>query len=120
MSVTVENKLPLFSTQVSIVMSDAMREGARDTLVNSRTKAPFRKGHLRAESDTYMIGTPLSWRISYWVPYARFQEKGGDSRRRVRNYSTPGTGAHFLKSAGDSTAARIRIIFIKHSGRIRV
>jgi hypothetical protein len=119
-SVTVENKLPLFSTQVSIVMSDALREGARDTLVNSRTKAPFKKGQLRAESDTYMIAGPLAWRVSYWKQYARFQEKGGDSRRRVRNYTTPGTGAHFLKSAGDATATRIRTIFIKHSGRIRV
>lgn len=38
------------------------------------------------------------------VPYARYQEFGGDGKRVVRNYTTPGTQAHYLKEAGDSVA----------------
>ena len=35
------------------------------------------------------------------LPYARFQEFGGDSNRRVRNYSTPGTGKGYLGDTGN-------------------
>lgn len=40
------------------------------------------------------------------VPYARFQEYGGDARRVVRHYTprSPEAGAGYLKNAGDSVA----------------
>lgn len=119
MSVTVINKLPFFSTQVKSVMSDALKEGAKDGLINARAKAPFDKGQLRAESDIRKMSL-LAWRISFWKEYARFQELGGDGKRRVRNYKTSGTGKAFLKRAGDDEAKKIVAKFKKHSSRVRV
>ena len=33
------------------------------------------------------------------IPYARYQEFGGDGYRVVKNYTTPGTQAHYLRDA---------------------
>lgn len=40
------------------------------------------------------------------LAYARYQEFGGDGRRVVRNYTTPGTHAHYLKQSGDAVSKR--------------
>lgn len=116
--VTVEDKLPSFKRSLYNVMDDALREGARDTLIQAKSNAPFKKGSLRSNSDTTKR-TKLSWRISFWIEYARFQEFGGDGRRRVRKYSTSGTGAHYLGRAGDAQAKKMRGILNKHSRRAR-
>lgn len=119
MSAVVVNKLPKFQKSVHSVLNDALGEGARDGHIKAKTTAPFDKGPLRADSDHRMI-IPLLWRISFWKEYARFQEFGGDSKRRVRNYSTSGTGKGFLKSAGDEQADKIVMKFKKHSVRVKV
>lgn len=38
------------------------------------------------------------------VPYAHYQEMGGYGNKIVKNYTTPGTGAHYLEKSGDSVA----------------
>ena len=98
-------------------MNDALREGARDTLIKAKTKAPFSKGDLRGETEIDQKGL-LWWRVSFWMEYARFQEFGGDSKRRVRNYSTAGTGKGYLKKSGDEEAKKIVMKFKKHAGRL--
>lgn len=117
-SVKVTNKLPNFSLSVAQVLDDALRDAARDILVMSRNKAPFAKGGLRAESEIKRVG-PLHQRVSYWKEYARFQEFGGDAKRRVRNYTTSGTGKNYLKSSGDQVANTIVRTFKKHAGRAK-
>lgn len=112
----VENKMPQFKKSAYSVLNDALREGARDTLINAKEKAPFKKGDLRSETELDQKG-PLHWRVSFFMEYARFQELGGDEKRRVRNYSTAGTGKGFLKKAGDEQAKKIRMKFKKHAGR---
>jgi hypothetical protein len=47
------------------------------------------------------------------LAYARYQEFGGDGRRVVRNYTTPGTHAHYLKQSGDAVSKRGIKEFIK-------
>lgn len=113
-----DNKLPSFGRSAKNVLQDALNEAARDVLINAKDKAPFQKGALRAASD---ISTPnfLTKRISFWVEYARFQEFGGDGKRQVRNYSTSGTGAHFLRNAGDNAKKNIARTFAKHAKRAR-
>ena len=118
-SVQIIDKLPKFSKEVMNVFDDALAEGAKDTLVASRQIAPFDKGALRRESDVRQMKL-LLWRISYWVEYARFQEMGGDAIRRVRNYTTSGTGAHFLQRAGDERAKTLADMFSKHAKRVHV
>jgi hypothetical protein len=114
----INDKMPSFTRSLYNVLDDALREGARDTLINAKDKAPFSKGGLRSESEVKK-NTNLSWRISFWIEYARFQEFGGDSKRRVRKYSHSGTGAHFLKNSGDEQATKMNMILRKHSQRAR-
>lgn len=114
----INDKLPSFTRSLYNVLDDALREGARDTLISAKNKAPFSKGNLRAESEVKK-NVSLSWRISFWMEYARFQEFGGDSKRRVRKYSHSGTGAHFLKDSGDEQAEKLNMTIRKHAQRAR-
>lgn len=118
MSVKVTNNLPRFSKNLYTVLNDAIGEAARDILITSRNRAPFQKGQLRANSETKQIGI-LRHRVSYWKVYARYQEFGGDGRRMIRNYSTPGTGKNFLKSSGDEQAKKLVPTLMKHARRAK-
>lgn len=118
MSVTIKNKMPTFERSAFDVLDDALKEGARDGLISAKEHAPFDKGGLRGNTDITRQGAH-GWRISFWIEYARFQEFGGDSKRSVRNYTTGGTGAHYLKNAGDEQVAKLKTLFKKHGGRAR-
>lgn len=113
------NKLPAFGRVAKDVLNDALREGASDILVKAKTKSPFKKGQLRSNTEVNEM-VRLMWRVSFWQEYARFQEFGGDSKRRVRKYSTSGTGKGYLKSSGDEVANRIVLTFKKHGLRARI
>lgn len=118
MNVRVNDKLPSFKRSLYNVLDDAIKEAAKDTLIKARTKAPFKKGPLRGESDFKPI-KPLHQRVSFWMEYARFQEFGGDSKRRVRRYSTSGTGKAYLKNSGDEMVKKLPMIIKKHAVRAR-
>lgn len=116
--VKVTNNLPRFKDSAYKVFDDALREGARDILIISKNKAPHLTGGLRSDNDANKIRN-LKWRVSYYKEYARFQEFGGDSSRRVRNYSTPGTGKHYLRNAGKQVSEKILNTFKKHGIRAK-
>jgi hypothetical protein len=113
------DRMPRFKSSAYNVLNDAIIEGAKDVLIKAKTKAPYKKGGLRSQSDTRQT-RPLSQRISFWIEYARYQEFGGDGKKIVRNYSTPGTSKGYLKSSGDEVAASLRRTFKKHGLRARV
>lgn len=115
---TVNSRMPQFKTSAAVVLNQALSEASRDIIINAKNNAPFKTGQLRADSSVSQR-KPLSWRVSFDKEYARYQEFGGDSRRTVRKYSTGGTGAHFLKKAGDKQAKKLRPIFKKHGARAR-
>ena len=114
----VKDKMPQFKRSLYSVLDDAFREAARDTLIKAKDKAPFKDGGLRGESDVSKPSN-LHYRVSFWVEYARFQEFGGDSKRQVKNYTTGGTGKHFLKNAGDEQAKKLNMVIRKHTQRAR-
>lgn len=116
--VVVVNKLPAFRRNLYKVLDDGIREAARDTFIKARQRAPYDKGGLRGQSDFKRKG-PMFQRVSFWIEYARFQEFGGDSKRRVRHYTTPGTGAHFLRKSGDEAAKKLTYTLKKHAGMAR-
>lgn len=118
-SITIVNKLPKFVDGVTDKLEDAVREVVKDILVESHDKAPFKDGGLRRQVETSRRGN-LHYRASYNVEYARYQEAGGDGRRKVRNYSTAGTGAHFLESSGDNQTKKLANKIRKHSKRVHV
>ena len=75
-SVKIKNNLPSFKRNLYNVLDDALADGSRDILINAKNRAPFDKGGLRSQSETNQR-IPLSWRVSFFVVYARFQEFGG-------------------------------------------
>jgi hypothetical protein len=117
-NVRIVDKMPQFKISARNVLDDALKEGARDILIKAKNKAPYDKGGLRGNTE---ISTPklLSKRISFGIEYARFQEFGGDDKRTVKNYTTAGTGKHYLKNAGDEVARTLGTIFKKHGMRAR-
>ena len=116
--VTVIDRMPQFKRSAYSVLNDALAEGAKEVLINAKTKAPYKKGPLRSNSDTRQMG--ILWhRISFWIIYAAFQEFGGDASRTIRNYTTPGTGKHYLKSSGDEVVIKLKTMFKKHGMRAR-
>lgn len=115
----VNNRLPQFKSHLYLVLGDALKEAGRDILIGSRRKAPFRKGPLRAQSDVRKIN-PLHQRIEFNIEYAAPQEAGRAGGRVFRNYTTRGTGAHFLESTGDSySRLSIKGKLAKHARRAR-
>jgi hypothetical protein len=116
--ITIKDRLPQFSRSLYSVFNDAYREASTDTLINAKIKAPYHKGGLRADSNNKQMSI-LHWRVSFWKEYARFQEFGGDGRRKVRNYTTAGTDKGFLRTAGDEQAGKLTMTLKKHAMRAR-
>ena len=114
----VVDRMPQFKRSAYNVLNDALIEGAREVLFNAKTRAPYKKGGLRGKTEKHQE-RPLLQRIVFGIEYARFQEFGGDGKKIVRNYSTPGTGKGYLKSSGDEVAAGLTTTFKKHGLRAR-
>lgn len=79
----------------------AVRSMAEDVVKVSNPKTPHsgtRGGGLRSQRRIEQV-TPESYRIHWESPYAEYQNRGSrrDGSRRVRNYTTPGTGAGFVE-----------------------
>lgn len=99
-----------FENLVSDASDDALRRMAADIERLSKMTAPHLTGALYSSVKHYKV-KPLHWRISYGENstaerYAVYQEFGArrDGSREVKNYSKPGTGAHFLENAGANVA----------------
>ena len=118
-SVKVIDKLPQYTQRLHQVLDDAIAETALDILTKSRDTAPYRKGGLRSDSVSQQQAQ-MFWRVSYWKEYARFQEFGGDGKRQVQQYTTPGTGKAYLKTAGDNAVDNLKRNVAKHGVRAKV
>lgn len=115
----VKNKLPQFTRSLYNVLDDAMEEAQDEITREVENTAPKGlSGDLRAAKRTTKP-KKHSRRISMYKEYARFQEFGGDSKRRVRNYTTAGTGPHFLRNAGNKQVKKIARTYKKHAARAR-
>jgi len=114
----VVDKMPVFTVALKNSLNDALADASRDVLINAKNRAPFKKGALRSNSENKQMKR-LHWRISFWVEYARFQEFGGDRKRRVRKYSTPGTGSGYLSKSGKEAVTKLTPIIKKHVIRAR-
>lgn len=72
---------------------------------------PFKTGALRRSIVTQVIGhqANIAWRL----PYAVDQDEGVDQKtgRVYRNYTTPGTGAHFKDKALAMTIQQVDPMF---------
>lgn len=116
--IRIEDRLPEFSQNLKSNLDDGMRELARDILIESQNRAPFKRGQLRTDSDIKKLATAV-YQVRYHKEYARFQEFGGDGNRIVRNYTTPGTGKGYLGDTGDRLFSKAIHTLKKHAGRTR-
>lgn len=98
--IRVENKLPQYKNSLYKALDDGFKMLATDILVKSRNVAPFKKGQLRSDSDTIRKGL-AHWQIRYHKEYAGVQERGSRGGIRFRNYTTSGTGPHYLEKTGN-------------------
>lgn len=97
--------------QTKLNVKNALKAMADATLQRAQMLAPMSaiEGHagtlrasgLVAESSD---GLTVAVRFGNGIPYARYQEFGGDGVRVVKNYTTEGTQAHYLRDAGNSVA----------------
>lgn len=100
MGVKIKDNTIQFANAAEKQMDYALARMANDIeLIAKVKKVPVSKGHLQSSIRSLRLGK-LKFRVEVNKEYARFQEMGGDGKRKVRNYSKPGTGAHFLRDSG--------------------
>jgi hypothetical protein len=119
----IQDKMPQMKRSIDSVMGDALREGCKEIIDLAISKTPLNlSGNLRADKGITSDGRlkmAVWWGNSPASEYTLFQEFGGDKNRRVKKYTTPGTGAHFLKNAGDRVTMKMNSTFQKHGLRAR-
>lgn len=97
----VVNNMPRFYRSNTEMMGGALSRMGRDIINISKIRVPFREGDLMKSAEDVKVSA-LHHKVLYNEEYAGYQERGKrkDGSRKVRNYSTPGTGKDFLKGAG--------------------
>lgn len=100
MGLTIINNIAKFLVQNERALDRALNRMAVDIERLSKVRVPVDKGQLKSSGKHVKVG-PLHYRTEFNKEYAAYQEFGGDGKRIVRNYTTPGTGAHYLKNSGD-------------------
>ena len=99
MGIEYKSNTPQVKFETSAQISLLIRLMIEDVHLKSVYKTPFRHGDLRAMVGKQMNGKTgiIEWR----APYAEYQERGmrRDGSRVVRNYTTPGTHAHFAEES---------------------
>ena len=99
MSAEIDDKTPQVKNEVSNQVSLMVRLMIEDLHRRSVSKTPMKEGNLRAMVAKQIVGKTgiIEWR----APYASYQERGmrADGTRVVRNYTTPGTQAHYAEES---------------------
>ena len=92
MSVKVIDNTAKITIDTSRKASLALRFIGDDVLRRANPITPKKRGNLRRDTLVQVLG--LSAKIKWGKNYAIYQE-----RRQYRNYTTPGTGAHFAEKS---------------------
>lgn len=85
----------------------------------AKTVVPVDKGQLKASGRHVAVGK-FHYRTEFNKEYAAYQEFGGDGKRTVRKYTTPGTGKHFLRNSGNTIKKNAIDYFKQEVRRIHV
>lgn len=100
-TVKVVNNMPRFYRSSTEMMGGALSRMGKDIINISKIRVPFKEGDLMKSAEDVKVSA-LHRKVLYNEEHAGYQERGKrkDGSRKVRNYSTPGTGKDFLKGAG--------------------
>lgn len=118
------------AVKYSVTLTDRSGEwlGKRNSQVNNALKlmgntihneslmvVPRKSGALAGSSKVVSRDRQVS--VVYPKAYAGYQERGEryDGTHKVRRYTTPGTGKHYLKNTGDRVVERGIRWFLSHS-----
>lgn len=112
--VVITNNIKQFVKANDVHMNNAVEKMADDTLKMAQIDVPLDKGTLQKSGEVekkdemqYIVWFGKKGEAS---DYAAAQEAGTIRGRPIRNYSTPGTGAHFLENAGK----KIKLIALEY------
>lgn len=100
---TVQDNSPAVIAKTKQKSSLALRLIADAIVAESTPKTPRRRGELRSNVLRQVLGT--KGRIQWNAKHAVYQERGYSSGP-IRNYTTPGTGAHFAENAVKKVSAQ--------------
>lgn len=123
MSVKLEDKTVQFLLTHAFVVDDAVNEIADDILNLALAKVPIKEGTLYESGQVESKGT-LHYIVSFGDDgsdaenYAGAQEAGTTRGYKINNYTTAGTGAHFLEKAGKKVSPRIMFYLNKAQKRL--
>lgn len=112
--VVITNNIKQFVKANDVHMNNAVEKMADDTLKMAKIDIPLDKGTLQQSGE---VEKKADMQYVVWFgktgdasDYAAAQEAGQARGRVFKNYSTPGTGAHFLENAGK----KIRLIALEY------
>lgn len=96
------NNFQSFVNSTDNVMEGAIARMSKDTGTIAKIRIPFKGGDLQKSEEQIKV-SKLHMKVLFNEEYASYQERGErkDGSRKVRKYSTPGTGKDFLKEAGE-------------------
>lgn len=108
MPAVVKLKFSQATQQVENAASLAIRMMMEDTHSLANRVTPYKEGALRT-AVTKQMQTPLLGVMRWNVPYASYQERGmrQDGSHVVRNYTTPGTHAHFIEESLNTVVQKV-------------
>lgn len=105
MSIQMKIKLDQSFTQVQNACQIAIRTMMEDVHTLSTPITPYKTGNLRT-SVSKQMPSPTVGIMRWHVPYAEYQERGFTTGP-VRNYTTPGTQAHFVEESVQTVMSKL-------------
>lgn len=118
MSVKVNDNTAKFLNQSEKVLDSALSRMSKDMVLITKITIPYLEGDLQEEVKAVRISS-LRHKVEVRKEYAAYQERGQrlDGSRKVRNYTTPGTGKGFLKKAGKKVESDA-INYLRQAGQL--
>lgn len=101
-----DDKTMEFINQNTELMDKALGRMAQDIVVIAKIRMPYKGGDLQRNTAPERMDE-LKHRVVVNSEYGAVQEKGqrmsgpGAPTKKFKNYTTPGTGPHFLRDAGN-------------------
>lgn len=110
MGFKISDNISMLKSQTAQRASIFLRLACDQVVTEAKPNTPKDKGNLRMDILKTVLGLhgTLEWRKGY----ASYQERGmrADGSRKVKHYTTPGTGPHFAVNAIDKTIENTGIV----------
>ncbi|OQA03766.1 MAG: Minor capsid protein [Planctomycetes bacterium ADurb.Bin401] len=108
----IKDKSDIFKQLTAKRIDRVLFSMANDIQNLAKIKAPHLQGHLQSSIIAMRKPGKKAWMVEANMEYAKFQEFGGDKKRTVKNYTTPGTGKLYLTNSGKQVAKNA-LLYIK-------